>query len=203
MRDDLPAMTVAAVAYQAGFRGRGWQNAVAVSFAENGTHNATAQNLNTDRSVDTGLWQINSVHGIPIRQLFDPQRNANAAFSISSGGKDFSPWTTYPVKSNLLLPVAMATINNLNRHGGAVTWLQNNPLGTTPGVKGGVDSPNLGSQIASVTPIGEVANFLGKLVNPHTWFRIFEVLIGGLLLLFGVYRLSSAAGFKPPTVVPV
>lgn len=200
----LPPLTVAAVAYQAGFRGSQLRTAVAVSFAENGTHNATAQNLNSNGSVDTGLWQINSVHGISIRQLFDPQINANAAYNISGGGRDWSPWSTYPLQSNLRMAEAAGVIRSLQQHGGAVTWLRNNPLGDSgEGIKGAVNSPNLLQQAENSTPLGAIVNFLGKLTDSHTWYRIFQVIIGGLFLLFGIYKLATGAGFEPPSVVPV
>jgi LysM repeat protein len=43
-----------------------------------------------------GLWQINvSAHGSPWGDLFDPVTNARAMCDISSGGSDWTPWTTY------------------------------------------------------------------------------------------------------------
>ena len=42
---------------------------------------------------DLGLWQVNrSAH--PTLATFDPLANAEAAVSISSDGRDWSPWTT-------------------------------------------------------------------------------------------------------------
>lgn len=180
----LDPRTVAAVAYQAGFRGSRLTLAVAVSFAENGAHDATAQHLNTDGSVDTGLWQINSVHGIPIRQLFDPQRNANAAWSISSHGTNFSPWSTYPLRSGAQMVQAQATVAALNRAGGAIKWLQNNPINSD--ARGGVQSPNIAEQVAHSGPFGAISDFVGKLTDSHTWFRVGEVVLGAALLVIGL-----------------
>lgn len=198
----LDPRTVAAVAYQAGFRGSAWTMAVAVSFAENGSHDATAQNLNTDKSVDTGLWQINSVHGVPIRKLFDPQLNANEAWSISSHGKNWTPWSTYPIRSATQLAQATATIADLKRKGGAVEWLKNNPINSS--ARGGVMSPNIGDQIAHSGPWGSVADFLGKLTDGSTWFRIGEGVGGAILIIVAILIFVKKSGMAPNAIpVPV
>lgn len=188
----LDPKTVVAVAYQAGFRGRQLLTAVAVSFAENGSHDATVQHVNSDKSVDTGLWQINSVHDISIRDLFDPQRNANAAYAISSHGSNFTPWTTYPTLSGIQMPLAQKTIIDLNNHGGAVEWLKNNPIGSS--APGSVNSPNLGDQIKNSTPIQQVTDALGSigsglsfLTDKHNYYRLGQILMGAALLLIGLY----------------
>jgi hypothetical protein len=66
--------------------------AAAVAMAESGG-NASAKNVNTDGSIDRGLWQINSVHGS--LSTFNRLANARAAVSISHNGADWSPWVTY------------------------------------------------------------------------------------------------------------
>jgi hypothetical protein len=95
---------IARTAYHAGFRGQALTTAIAVALAESGgnpkAHNATPP----DNSY--GLWQINMYGSLgPSRrhqfgldsngELFKPSTNAHAAFSISSHGHDFTPWTTY------------------------------------------------------------------------------------------------------------
>lgn len=179
--------TVAAVAYQAGFRGRQLVTAVAVSFAENGSHDCTAQNLNTDGSVDTGLWQINSVHGIPIRTLFDAQANANAAWRISSHGRDWTPWSTYPIRSGAQMVQAQATVAAMNRAGGAVQWLKDNPINSS--AKGGVLSPGIGTQIERSGPWSAVSGFLGEITSSSLWLRVGEVVGGAILLIVGILLL--------------
>lgn len=42
---------------------------------------------------DFGLWQVNASHG-PLASL-NPVVNVRAAIAISSGGSDWTPWTTY------------------------------------------------------------------------------------------------------------
>lgn len=185
--------SVAAVAYVAGFRGRNWTTAVAVSFAENGSHDTNAQHLNANKSVDTGLWQINSVHGIPIRDLFDGQRNANAAWAISSHGKDWTPWYTYPIQSGALMTKAQLTIYDLvHNHGGAAEWLKNNPL-SNPGALGGI-TRNVTNPIDSVTgALDSIGSGLSFITDSHNWYRLGQIVIGAALLLIGLYVTVKAS----------
>lgn len=88
---------VAQYALAAGFRGSALDVAVAVSFAEDGSHDPRATNTNSDGSVDRGLWQINNkAHpNYSDEYVFDPANNAEAAYAISNSGKNWKPWTTY------------------------------------------------------------------------------------------------------------
>jgi hypothetical protein len=90
------AVRIARVAKRAGFRGQGWVISVAVSLAESGGW-TRARHINTDCSVDRGLWQINSYwhREVSNGQAFKPRRAARAAYRISAGGSNWRPWTTY------------------------------------------------------------------------------------------------------------
>ena len=89
---------VAMAAQQAGFSGSKLVTAVAVAMAES-TCNANA----VSRSRAYGLWQILArAHPDLIRssdpnasRWFDPFVNARFAWKVSSGGKNWRPWTTY------------------------------------------------------------------------------------------------------------
>jgi hypothetical protein len=100
----LSATEIARVAHRAGFRGKALETAVAVALAESGgnpkAHNATPP----DDSY--GLWQVNMLGSLgPARRrqfhlrsnqaLYDPATNARAAWSISSHGTSFTPWSVY------------------------------------------------------------------------------------------------------------
>ncbi|MEV7044410.1 transglycosylase SLT domain-containing protein [Amycolatopsis sp. NPDC051061] len=100
----LSAEQIARHAYAAGFRGQGLTTAVAVALAESGGR-TTAHNA-TPPDDSYGLWQINMLGALgPERRhqyhlkaddrLFDPDTNARVANSISSDGRDFTPWSTY------------------------------------------------------------------------------------------------------------
>lgn len=55
--------------------------------------------LNKDGTVDYGLMQVNSIHadmvGGNLEALRDPATNIKIAYSLSKGGTDWTPWTTY------------------------------------------------------------------------------------------------------------
>lgn len=133
---------IANLASGVGFRGDGLTKAVAVALAESGG-NERAQHVNADRyrSIDRGLWQINS-HWHPevsAAQAFNPATAAAAAYRISRGGADWSQWSTWPLAAGAQLARARLA---------AAPYLraQNYTYPTTPG--GGVTGPPV------VTPAG-------------------------------------------------
>lgn len=69
---------------------------IAIVAAESG-RDPSAKHVNTDGSVDRGLWQINdrSHPEVTDAQAFDPVEATAAAFKISNGGTNYSPWSTY------------------------------------------------------------------------------------------------------------
>ena len=62
------------------------KTALAVSLAENGTRQADRFNINTNNTIDVGIFQINSVHfekeGCALFQIVDPIQNVNCAYTI-------------------------------------------------------------------------------------------------------------------------
>lgn len=89
---------IAQYAIKAGFRGDGAVKAVAVALAESGGR-TDAVNRNSDkyRSIDRGLWQINSKWHpeVSAAAAFNPAQAAAHAYRISNGGKSWSPWSTW------------------------------------------------------------------------------------------------------------
>lgn len=96
------------VAYQAGFRHTSLLIAICVGLAESkGDPQAEGDvDLQTDKwGPSVGLWQIRSLKNSEkytkpdnlrvYDDLFDPIKNAEAAFEISKHGTDFSPWSTF------------------------------------------------------------------------------------------------------------
>ena len=81
---------ISQLAASVGFPNPGLASAVAM--AESGG-NPMASNVNTNGTIDRGLWQINSIHGA--LSTFDIMGNARAAYSISSGGSNWRPWVAY------------------------------------------------------------------------------------------------------------
>ena len=91
--------TIAGVASNAGFAGSDLVIAVAIAYAESsGNPNAEGDKDANGNPTSIGLWQIHfTVHPeFDEQSLYDPQYNANAAFSIyTAAGNSFSPWTTF------------------------------------------------------------------------------------------------------------
>jgi hypothetical protein len=105
----------AQVGYTAGFRGTYLVTAVEVGMAESSCNpSATGQNAT---SYDRGLWQINSYWHSEVTDVcaYNAQCNANAAYRISSGGTNWSQWSTYIHGTYLnYASVAQAAVNRLN-----------------------------------------------------------------------------------------
>ena len=69
--------------------------AAAIALAESGgVPNALAR---SSREYSVGLWQINLRKHLQygVAEMKDPRLNASAAFAISKGGRDWSPWSAY------------------------------------------------------------------------------------------------------------
>lgn len=98
----LTASQIAQLAINAGFTGADLTNAVAVAFAESSgnpvAYNPETQAKTPEGEGSFGLWQIYR-HAHPefsAMDLYDPQTNANAAYSVYSGaGYSFRPWSTF------------------------------------------------------------------------------------------------------------
>lgn len=91
----LTPVQIATYAKNAGFSGQGLIYAIAICLAESGGQVGI---INKSDKTDYGLWQINiKAHPqyTPARLLSDPAYNASAAYQISSGGKNWNPWTTF------------------------------------------------------------------------------------------------------------
>lgn len=65
--------------------------ASAIAMAESGG-NSAAYDIDSNGTIDRGLWQINSVHGS--QSSYDVMTNVRAAISISNNGTNWRPWCT-------------------------------------------------------------------------------------------------------------
>lgn len=115
----LPVAQVAQIAYNAGFRGDGLVNAIAIGWAES---SFIPDNVNTTGnypvgSRDRGIWQINSAAHPEVSDscAFDPVCAAGQTYRISNGGTNWSPWTTYGgTRYNEYLPTARTAAANVS-----------------------------------------------------------------------------------------
>lgn len=95
---NLNANQIAVYAQSAGFTGNALVTAVAIALAESSGN----PNITGDGGTSYGLWQIHApAHpefGPPGPSWFDPQINANMAYSVYvAAGNSFNPWSTYSV----------------------------------------------------------------------------------------------------------
>lgn len=101
----------------AGFQGQAANEMYSIVMAESGG-NPTAHNGNANTGDNSyGLAQVNMLGQMGLNrlkqfgltndnQLLDPATNLKAAYAISSGGRNFSPWTTYTSgKNKTYMPV--------------------------------------------------------------------------------------------------
>lgn len=95
---NLSASQIASYAQAAGFTGPDLITAVAIALAESGGNPSALGDVNISPGGSIGLWQINvAAHPeFSGENLYDPQTNANAAYSVFvDAGDSFSPWSTY------------------------------------------------------------------------------------------------------------
>ena len=196
----LSPAQVAAVADLAGFRGQALTTAVAISFAEDGSHDPRAQNHNTNGTTDTGLWQINSVHAqYPAPTMMIPRANAQAAYVISAGGHNWTPWTTYQTgEYRAQIGAANAAITQMNQQGGAQKVAATIGHGEA-GQQFGVVTAATSAWDAAMS----IPHFLGELANVGTWERVGFVIAGLLAMGFGAFAILKSLGVPTPIPVPV
>jgi hypothetical protein len=147
--------------------------AAAVALAESGGV-ATASNVNSDRSVDRGLWQINSAHGA--LSTFDVVGNVKAAIQISGDGKNWNPWATFKSGSykKFLSPTTAA---------GTVS-------ADTAGINiGGISVSGIMDGI-----INTILKALGLGSMKDLFERLGLIILGFALVLLGIHLLASGGG---------
>lgn len=73
--------------------------ALGIVQAESG-FNEEAWNINTNGTIDVGLWQINSIHfkqpGCSLKEVLDPIRATDCAYNIyKASGNKWNAWVTW------------------------------------------------------------------------------------------------------------
>ncbi|SEF12881.1 Transglycosylase SLT domain-containing protein [Streptomyces sp. 3213] len=233
----LSAAQIAAIARQAGFPESAIPTAVAVALAESsGIPNQHNQNsLTGDDSY--GLWQINMLGSMgPARrkqfgistndQLYDPVTNARAALVLSNGGKNWGPWSTYPVKSALYMPTAQKAVGASKGMVVQANWFsdwwddvkggwekgykQGSDLGD--GINGLVGTPspedlangNLTSPGDSgIWSIGTLlTGFAKAITNPDNWRDWAYVGLGGALVIAGLVIVTKPYAQQVANMTP-
>jgi len=71
--------------------------ALAVSQAENGTRQCDRLNVNNNKTVDVGIFQLNSIHfkkGYTLTDFIDCKKNVEIAYEIYKK-QGWTPWVAY------------------------------------------------------------------------------------------------------------
>jgi hypothetical protein len=170
---------LAGVAVAAGFTGQNVTIAVAVALAESGG-NPNATHTNTNGSTDYGLWQINSVHKDLLQKSNwrDPVTNGRMAHSVwSQAGGKWTPWATYNHGTYRLFLARATAASGAPVAPGASS-------GSTPVEATGAPGTNLGDAVA-------------KLQDVSGWYRVLFVVVGGVLLLWTIAKLTGNNQLSP------
>lgn len=177
------AKVAAQAAYQVGLRGGALQRAVAIAGAES-VWNPNAHCLNCVPGVredSRGLWQIN-VDAHPQyadENLYDPVTNARAMLAVSSGGKDWTPWSTYPAGMIAEWGKAGVALAALGYPTSSFSSTEDKTGNGPDTIQKIADGP-VGNAVQGVADAAtSVPHFLGLLTNPNTWLRVIYV-VGGL-----------------------
>lgn len=170
--------------------------ATAVALAEHGgSVNPAATHRNSDGSIDTGVWQINSVHRRThpewtVAWLQVPENNARAMEVVSGGGSNWQPWSTfrdgkyrsYLAQARTAVEATSGSTGDLSiseRLGdvvGGVGDIASNPLDVLSDVAGAITG-GFGAVVEFVNRIG------AWITDPHNWIRVGYVIGGGLLVV--------------------
>lgn len=161
--------------------GKYWKKAAAIARAESDgdTH---ARGVNDDGSVDRGWFQINSRWHPEVTDAvaYNARGSALAAFAISKGGTDWTPWATNSIAdpNSIHLPNADdAGLFGIGRGEGADT------------------------KVAKALPA--IGDFLAKIMDGTFWLHVLLVLAGGALLVFGIVQVGKQYGVSMPMPMPI
>lgn len=217
-----------ALAVQVGVPANAAPAAAAIALAEShGESNGAPGDVGIEDATwgpSVGLWQIRSLKaqkgtGGTRDELanVDPLHNAKAMASISSGGTNFGPWTTFdpspthPKNTGAyrqFMPSADVTLfagskaaGNVKASGGGGNWWD-----TVTGAVGGAASAVGGALSAPLSGIEAVGSFFVALTQWATWLRVLQIVGGFILIGVGLFLLAydnAPAGAKTAALAAV
>jgi hypothetical protein len=183
--------------YGAGFRGQALITMVATAIGESGLNpNARGDTTITNRTwgPSIGLSQIRSLNAQrgtggsrDANRLSDPAFNAQAAFEISGGGRNFRPWTVFTSgKYRKHLQTASAAVSQMMQSG------QFTPTG------GGAPAFIQGQSIAGMDFLAQFGQAQLDPMQP-----VISTMDGLLTVLLGGSKTGSSIGLGSPAMQPV
>lgn len=194
---------VAKLVYDAGWRGKDAQTAVAIARAESQFDTMATNFAGKDYSF--GLWQINMKDNLgPERRqqfgitsneaLFDPATNAKAAFLIyKQAGNKFTDWSTYnDGKFTLYLNGAVFAVKQIEQGKTGIEIPSYDPGKVPAEGSYGTESINpLGGIDKAAEAAGKFADFV---TNRENWLRAAAVLGGGILIIVALTLVVGELG---------
>lgn len=203
MATRLNYQQVAKLAYDAGWRGKDAQTAVAIAFAE--SRGDYMQTNFAGRDYSYGLWQINMKDSMgPDRRkrynlaanedLFDPATNARVAFGIyKDAGNKFTDWSTYvDGKFTLYLNGAVFAVKQIEQGKTGIQIPSYSHTNIPAEGSWGSESLNPLSGIDGL--VQSVNNIGGFLTNKENWFRAASIVGGGILIIVAVTLVVGELG---------
>lgn len=161
----------------------------AIALAESGG-DTDATNTNKNGSVDTGLWQINSIHGIS-GNLKDARTNARAAKAVYDK-QGFGAWVVFNKGTyrNKLTPALQASSEVEGTSIGDVLKALPTAVGTLTDVGGDV-AGEVGNNLTDpLQAIGQISGLMARagtfLSDPQNWLRIAYVGLGAAMVIGGL-----------------
>lgn len=163
--------------------------AAAIALAESGGHPSSLNNTPSTGDYSVGLWQINYFGNLypgrtaafgPPDALTDPLANARAAVTVSNGGNNFDPWSTFLSGAYKQYLPATATLVS-----------KSDPFGL-PGVGSTALLPTLigGSSSPVAKQAGAVGSAVGSAVSGATSGVLSGVMPIGVGLIFVLAALA-------------
>ena len=193
----LSPLSIAILGRDAGLRDvGGLTTAIAIAIAESGGNTDAVGDVALQDGTwgpSYGLWQVRSLKAESGKgtvrdgtMLKNPGFNAKSMMSISGGGKNWQPWTTYKgLRYTAVLPAASAAAASALAGGAAQSFTEGVAEGATDNpitdVAGSItDAANVVREAAE-TPI-RISKWL---TEGGTWVRIAYVAAGAALLIGG------------------
>lgn len=188
----LSMLEIGRLAYDAGVRSQsGLQAAIAIAMAESGGDPGAVGDVGLQNATwgpSLGLWQVRSLKAETgkgtvrdANRLTDPAFNARAMYSISKGGKDWGPWSTWPLRAAVHMPAAAVVARGIQD-------------GSTA-VEVGVDAGKAVGEATGLADVGTgVRATYNWVSNRNNWMRVAKVGIGSILVVAAVYAVANPGG---------
>lgn len=194
---------VAQLAWEAGWRGKDAETAVAIARAESQFDTLATNFKNKDHSF--GLWQINMKDDLgPDRrkrynltsneQLFDPRTNARVAYAIyKDRGNKFIDWSTYNQRTYIVyLNGAVFAIKQIQQGKTGLDIPSYDAKDVPPGQDTTAEKPLIPDPLEGFKSVADAVGNIGAFVtNQENWFRAAAVVGGGVLITLAVFLVMT------------